>query len=280
MVKRISFINLKGGVGKTTLAVNVAANLAFYHKKKILLVDLDPQTNSTVSLITPSKYLEEKGKNHTLKELYDSQLNMNDSFDCNKIIFKNAGSVKNLDLIPSDLELIDIDIQLSRIPNCHAIIRNNIETEFEKYDYVIFDCPPNLGLLTQNGLFSSDYYIVPVQPDFLSTFGLELVRGRVEWFIDKIGTSASAFSLKYGGLIFSRVRHTIEHLQKMEELQSKKELSPVFKTAIYERTAISESSSKSVPICKSKIGFGWQDVNKMFMELTDEFIEYFPNEEV
>ena len=277
MLQKISFINLKGGVGKTTLAVNIAANLSYYHNMKVLLIDLDPQTNSTVSLISPKRYLALKKKEKTLKSMYEAQINNDESFDFHEIVFKKAGGVSRLHLLPSDLELIDIDIRLSHIPNNHSIIRNSLEDVFPDYDYVIFDCPPNLGLLTQNGIFASDHYIVPVQPDFLSTFGLNLVTGRVEWFKGRIGRSARAFKLKYGGLIFSRVRHTAEHEAKMIELRAKKECAPVFITAIFERTAISEASARSKPVCLSRSGFGWKDVDRMFRKCTEEFLEYFPS---
>jgi chromosome partitioning protein len=266
---------LKGGVGKTTLAVNIAADLAHYYNKSVLLIDLDPQTNSTISLVTPSKYLELKKEEKTLKKLYDMQLDSRSHFNFDTTVYKHAGNVKKLDLLVSDLELIDIDIRLSHIPNNHAIIRNELEKEFNSYDFVIFDCPPNLGVLTQNGLFASDFYVVPVQPDFLSTFGIELIRGRVDWFKAKIGTSASRFDLRYGGLIFNRVRNTSEHNQKMLELRARQELNPIFKSIIYERTAISEASAQSIPVCLSKIGFGWKDVDSMFRICTEEFLTMF-----
>jgi chromosome partitioning protein len=278
---KISFINLKGGVGKTTLAVNIAANLSYYHNQKVLMVDVDPQTNSTVSLISPKYYVEElKKKNRTLKAMYDAQISSKASpLNFDSIVLKGAGGVDRLDLLPSDLELIDIDIQLSRIPNNYAIVRDFLEEVFDDYDYIIFDCPPNMGLLTQNGLFASDYYVVPVQPDFLSTFGLDLVTGRVKWFKREIKKSVKWFDLGYGGLIFSRVRHTLEHSQKMMELRSKTEYDPVFKSIVYERTAISEASARSLPICRSKTGFGWAEVNEMFKECTEEFLACFPPRE-
>jgi len=277
--RKISFINLKGGVGKTTLAVNIAANLAYYHGMKVLLVDLDPQTNSTVSLISPKEWVELKKSERTLKSMYYAQLDDSSCFEFENVVRKSAGQVKNLHLLPSDLELIDIDIRLSHIPNNHAIVQNSLEDTFSRYDYVIFDCPPNLGLCTQNGIFASDYYVVPVQPDFLSTFGLDLVRGRVNWFKDRIRKSAPTFKIKYGGLIFSRVRRTSEHEQKMYELRSKRDYDPIFKTMIMERTAISEASATSLPVCLSKTGFGWAEVDKMFRECTKEFHERFPKVE-
>ena len=279
MPRKISFINLKGGVGKTTLAVNIAANLAYYHGMKVLMVDLDPQTNSTVSLISPNEWLGLKKSRRTLKSMYYAQLDDNSCFEFENVVRKSAGQVKNLHLLPSDLELIDIDIRLSHIPNNHAIVQNSLEDIFSRYDYVIFDCPPNLGLCTQNGIFASDYYVVPVQPDFLSTFGLDLVRGRVNWFKGQIRKSAPKFKIKYGGLIFSRVRHTSEHEQKMYELRSKSDYDPIFKTMIMERTAISEASAISLPVCLSKTGFGWAEVDKMFRECTKEFLERFPKVE-
>ena len=278
MPQKVSFINLKGGVGKTTLAVNIAADLAYYCNMKVLVVDLDPQTNSTVALISPKRFLELKDEERTLKSMYDALLDQKKTFDFNKIIVKKAGEVNGLSLLPSDLELLDIDISLSRITNAHTVVKDSLEDLFSVFDYVIFDCPPNMGLLTQNGLFASDYYVVPAQPDFLSTFGLRLVYGRVDLFRRRIKKSTPNFNLEYGGLIFSRVRHTLEHEQKMLELRSKKEYHPIFKTEIFERTAISEASSRSLPVCLSKSGFGWKEVDEMFKECTQEFLNHFPKE--
>jgi len=275
LTTKISFVNLKGGVGKTTLAVNLAANLAYYHRKKVLLVDLDPQTNSTVSLVSPKEYIESfKKKGRTLKSLYDDQLNNSSCFVFDSVVCKDAASVEKLDLLVSDLELIDIDIKISHLPNNHAIVRNSLESSFSAYDFVFFDCPPNLGTLTQNGLFASDYYVVPVQPDFLSTFGIDLITGRVDWFKGRIGTSASQFRLDYGGIIFNRVRNTTEHIQKMEELRAKGNLRP-FKSIITERTAISEASSRSLPVCMHKSGFGWKEVDQMFRNCSEELLSAF-----
>lgn len=278
MPQKISFINLKGGVGKTTLAVNVAADLAHYEKMRVLLVDLDPQTNSTLSLIPPQTVLKLIENKETLKRLYDTIIDSpykKSTFAFEDIVARKAGGVDRLDLIPSDLRLIDVDIQISRLPITHSIIKNAFTDAFDDYEYVIFDCPPNLGILTQNGIFASDYYLVPVQPDFLSSFGLDLVRGRVEWFKGFLGEDCK---LQYGGVVFSRVRNTREHQQRMLQLRSRKQYSPVFKTIIAERTAISEAAGQSLPICLSKSGFGWSDVNTMFRNLTKEFMEHFPVE--
>ena len=278
MPQKLSFINLKGGVGKTTLAVNIAADLAYYRKLEVLVVDLDPQTNSTVALISPKRYLQLKGEERTLKSMYDAQLDAKKKFDFSDVVIEKAGTVDGLWLLPSDLELLDIDIPLSRLENRITVVKDSLEDFFSDFDYVIFDCPPNMGLLTQNGLFASDYYVVPVQPDFLSTFGLDLVTGRVAKFRERIRKHNPDFNLNYGGLIFSRVRHTLEHEQKMLELRSKKENHPVFKTEIFERTAISEASAKSLPICVSRTGFGWKEVDEMFKQCTLEFLTYFPKE--
>ena len=210
--------------------------------------------------------------------MYDAQLDPKKNFDVNEVVIKRAGEVNGLWLLPSDLELLDIDIPLSRLENRITVVKDSLEEFYSDFDYVIFDCPPNMGLLTQNGLFASDYYVVPVQPDFLSTFGLNLVTGRVDKFKERIRKHNPDFNLNYGGLIFSRARHTLEHEQKMLELRSKTEYYPVFKTVILERTAISEASSKSLPVCISRTGFGWKEVDEMFKQCMQEFLSHFPKE--
>ncbi len=162
MSRVISISNHKGGVGKTTSVVNIGAGLA-YKGRKVLLIDLDPQANLTISF----------GVSETEHSVYDA--------------FTNEQSLqpinvrKNLDVIPASAELAAAEIELNTETGQESNISKLIEPIRNDYDYIIIDCPPSLGLLTLNAFAASDEVIIPIQPHFLAVKGLakiiEVVNG-------------------------------------------------------------------------------------------------------
>jgi chromosome partitioning protein len=177
----ISFINMKGGVGKTTSVVEVATLLATEHDKNVLVIDLDPQTNATLSFITLDEW-EAVKDTATIADV----LGMNrgtssrdDEFDIKDAIIENAGGIENLDLIPSHLELTFLDLDLVSVPARESVLKNQLDKADLDYDYILIDCPPNLTLAPQNALIISDYIIVPVVPEIFPAIGLPLLVNRV-----------------------------------------------------------------------------------------------------
>jgi len=151
MKKVVSFINLKGGVGKTTTAVNIAATLAKLGKS-VLLIDLDPQTNATVSVIDQETWRSRHDSGQTLYHLFDDMLNGTTHFDIVKAIMKDVGGVPGLDLLPSSLHLVEIQDTIPDMDNkayiSHVdVVGNALAKVAEHYNYVIIDCPPNLGAI-------------------------------------------------------------------------------------------------------------------------------------
>lgn len=145
--------NHKGGVGKTTSTINIGAALT-YKKKKVLLVDLDPQANLTQSL----------GISKTEFTIYD---NLKGEKLISPIEYKN-----NLYVIPSSLDLSAAEIELSAEPGREYLLKEFLSKLKVKYDYILIDCPPSLGLLTINALTASDYIIIPMQAEYLPLRGL------------------------------------------------------------------------------------------------------------
>lgn len=152
VVKVISTINLKGGVGKTQMTVALAEFLAMLHGKKVLLIDLDPQTNATVSLIDEQTWLAKDQEGQTLLQLFKDKLEHTLKFDVNRVIMKGvsnvAGGIRNLDLLPSSLGLIAIQDSLPLIPAGRfyvtspvTILKEAVSEVLEDYDFALIDCP-------------------------------------------------------------------------------------------------------------------------------------------
>jgi len=181
----ISFINLKGGVGKTTTAVAVAEILAQEERKHVLLIDLDPQTNATVTLISEDLWAKLDKDGRTIAQLFKDRINPQDvqKFDIEQAIVKGVstinGGIARLDLLPSSIQLIDIQDRIPMIAmsgnfmtNPLEILRVALKPVIDRYDYIIIDCPPSLGTVTKNGLRISTGYVIPTVPDILSTWGI------------------------------------------------------------------------------------------------------------
>ena len=193
----ISTINLKGGVGKTTTTVALAEFMAGIMHKRVLVVDLDPQTNATVMLIGEDKWQEINNAEHTIARLFKDALDPeNRRFDFDATLQKRVSNVREastIDLIPSSLDLIDVQDRLASIPSGQFYSINPIEllwraikSQIDDYDFVIVDCPPNLGIITLNGLRISNGYLIPTVPDVLSTYGIPQILRRVELFSNEI----------------------------------------------------------------------------------------------
>ncbi|MDR1339453.1 MAG: ParA family protein [Prevotellaceae bacterium] len=244
-MKTLSFINMKGGVGKTTSVVEVATILATRYNKKVLVIDLDPQTNATLSFIT----LEEWEKVKDTSTIADV-LGMNrgassrdEEFDIKNAIIKNAGNIPNLDLIPSHLELTFLDLDIASRTARESVLKNQFEKANLDYDFVIIDCPPNLTLAPQNALMISDYIIVPVVPEMFPAIGLPLLINRVK----KLKRDLRDCKVDFLGAVFTKVdvRYSV-HNQQINALRQNG-LIPCFTTIIKQLADINKAVAENKP---------------------------------
>jgi chromosome partitioning protein len=224
----LSFINLKGGVGKTTVAVAVAEILAQDERKNVLLVDLDPQTNATVTLISEERWSEMDKDGRTLAQLFTDRLNAHEDpkFDIEKAIVRSVSTINDgiarLDLLPSSIRLIDIQDRIPMIAlsgnftaNPLEILRVALQPVIDRYDYIIIDCPPSLGTVTKNGLRISTGYIIPTIPDIVSTWGIYQIVDNVNRFAIDIGMPIPAL-----GIVVTKVQANNLHTRIIADLKA------------------------------------------------------------
>jgi chromosome partitioning protein len=194
----ISTVNMKGGVGKTTLTVNLATCLAQRHNKRVLVLDLDSQISATLSLLSPHDFARLRKKKHTLSYLLENAIAPNPwhKLNIDDIIVPQICGIHGLELLPGDIELYD-EYQVSEMLHQQALakgeeefqkvwddfervlIRNILEPVIDYYDFIILDCAPGYNLLTRSGIAASDFYLLPARPEPLSLVGMQLLERRI-----------------------------------------------------------------------------------------------------
>lgn len=193
----IATISLKGGVGKTTLTAGMAEFLAGEFGRRVLLVDLDAQTNLTTMMIGQDRWLQCNEQGHTLAALFTDALDDTATFDLDKTVQRGVSpveSVTGVDLLPSSLDLIELQEELSArrvAADDHAsvidVLRRGLAPIAGDYDYILIDCPPNVGPFSLNGLALADAYLIPTIPDVLSTYAIPHIQRQVADFGSEIG---------------------------------------------------------------------------------------------
>lgn len=275
--KVISFINLKGGVAKTTTTVGTATLLAGTFGKKVLVVDLDPQTNCTTMLIGEEKWKELNENGHTLATLFKDAIDETSNFDLEKTLQKNVSGIRDvrgLDLIPSSLDMIDIQDRLATVPkgqffsnNPTEIIKRALRPVLANYDYVLIDCPPNMGLITLNGLRISDGYIIPTIPDVLSTYGIPQIINRVNKYSENIGEDISCL-----GIVATKVRGQSSLHGRTLDILSRSRDAELFRTVFYENNQIGEAA-ECIEVGTLRQKWGYQGQYDRFEAFTSELLQ-------
>ncbi len=274
----ISTINLKGGVGKTTTTVAVAEMLSGEFGKRVLLVDLDPQTNATSMLIGDERWGELNDDGRTLAKLFSDALLEPEkrSFDLEATLIRKASRVSavgSLSLLPSSLDMIDIQDQLGSMPSGRFfaesptdILQRAVKPILEEFDIVLIDCPPNLGIVTLNGLRMSHGYIIPTIPDILSTYGIPQIVGRVRSFSETIAQPIEPL-----GIVVAKYREqSTVHRTQLRILREQGD-APLFETRIPEGNAFASAADpKRVSTLRQKWG---PDGFKPYRALTAEVLE-------
>ncbi|MFD2176507.1 ParA family protein [Veronia pacifica] len=246
-MKVISFINMKGGVGKTTSVVEMATILATDHNKRVLLIDIDPQTNATFSFVRYDDW-SENISNNTIADVLGRNNNLSsrsDEYDINNAVIEDVAGISGLDLISSHLSLTFLDLDLSSQAGREKILSRQIKKLNKEYDYVLIDCPPNLTLAPQNALVASNHIVTPIVPDFYSFLGLPLLINRVKKLREEL-----EIDVTFLGCMFTRVeRNTSLHSEFIPKIREVCENERIhsFNTIIPKNIKVSEASSSSSP---------------------------------
>ena len=228
MAKIIGIANQKGGVGKTTTAINLAASLAVL-EFRTLLVDADPKANKTTSVGFDL--------HNVTTGVYDCMVNDTPAKD---VILKTE--IPYLDLIPSHIDLVGAEIEMISYPDRESVLKHILQQVRDQYDFIIIDCSPSLGLITVNALVAADSVVVPVQAEFFALEGLgkllntiKIVQNRLNPQLQIEGLLMTMYDgrLRLCNQVVSEVRHHFEEL--------------VFNSIIHRNTRLSEAPSFGKP---------------------------------
>lgn len=279
MARVVSLINLKGGVAKTTTTVALAETLASRFKKRILVIDLDPQTNATTMLIGEKRWETINTKGWTLATLFKDALDpQNKSFDLSKTLQKRVSDVQGadtIDLLASSLDLIDVQDKLASAPTGQFysvtpidLLRLAVKSILDDYDLVLVDCPPNLGIITLNGLRISEGYIIPTVPDVLSTYGIPQIVRRVGNFSREIGETITPLGI----LITKYQENSTIHVNVSRDLRRRGD-PPVFDTVVRQANQIAAAAEVQSERRTLKQKYGYGDLATRYIELAQELLD-------
>ncbi|OWY83799.1 ParA family protein [Rhodococcus sp. BUPNP1] len=262
MARVIATINLKGGVGKTTTTAALGEFMAAEFGQRVLMIDLDPQTNLTTMMVGEERWRELNELGLTLATLFRKAIAPDaDAFDIEKAVQKGVSPVRvvrDLDLLASSLDLMDIQEGLTHQqyadPGSHRpveLLLSAVRPIADRYDYILIDCPPNLGILTLNGLRLADGYLVPTIPDILSTYGIPPLQTKIQEFAKRTGHTVREI-----GLVITKYRSASNlHRTIIEQLQRDERIANVVPAWVPEANQIA-ASAEFVPYGTLKRKYG------------------------
>ena len=300
MAKRISIINFKGGVGKTTLAFHLGTGLAWLCDSRVLLIDMDHQSSLSILCLGAQGWQKAINEDHTVDEIFSPFIEGNGLPGDDLVIsspMKDMDSDYNgMDIVPASLQLDDIEIELTashqgnairsewnkRTLMCHWIEETGIDDE---YDYIVFDCPPATKIVAQNAIAASHGYIVPVVPEAVMERGAPHLRDMMRSGIDArlkalapMGEHRDTYvpDTELVGLVITRIQtarggYTIDHSQHLRSLQQRWG-GALMEPYIVQGTGVSGALSDRLPVYNhhKTQNVGRRRIDRQYIELTSE----------
>lgn len=303
----VSFINYKGGVGKTTTTYHIGCSLAEHHGKRVLLVDIDPQSNLSLLCMSYERYEEARNQKGTIRDLYRRFREGRYPLDSLDFIVPDAvrpeggAPIAGLDLLPCDIDLLGEDlggvvpvVSAPRVSNAFQVLqqlaqrtlrewdflRAVFQEQADSYDYILVDCPPNLYLMTQNAIRASHWYVVTLIPEFLSVIGLNILVRKIEDIKKRIGQVAAVagedplWEIQLGGVIWVKKRNTKQHEETIKNLRAGIYGDKLFENGTTERTGYSEAAEAQCPIWRAQTPAARDAAgHREYERITEEFLK-------
>ncbi|MDJ0772513.1 MAG: ParA family protein [Mastigocoleus sp. MO_167.B18] len=288
----IATANMKGGVGKTTLSVNIATCLAKNHGKRVLVLDLDTQISATLSLMSPVDFAKLRKQRKTFRYLIDEIINpgRKRKYSIEDIIESGVCRLELLDLLPGDIDLYD-EFVVSEMLHEQAVtigekdfetiwnrfervlLAKVLEPVREKYDFIILDCAPGYNLLTRSALATSDFYILPAKPEPLSVVGIQLLERRIAR-LKESHEQETSINVEMLGIVFTMSNANIlsgrYYKQVMNRVNQDFGEAKVFQTQIPTDVNVAKAVDSFVPaVLTTPTSSG----SKAFIKLTHELLD-------
>jgi chromosome partitioning protein len=288
----IATANMKGGVGKTTLSVNLATCLAKNHNQRVLVLDLDTQISATLSLMSPVDFAKLRKQRKTLRYLIDEVINpeQKQKLTIDEIIQSQICGLSGLDLIPGDIDLYD-EFVVSELLHKQAVdlgeqdfetiwnrfervlLNKILEPVREKYDFIILDCAPGYNLLTRSALACSHFYVLPAKPEPLSVVGIQLLERRIAQLKDSHEQEAQ-INIQMLGIVFTMSNANLltgrYYKQVMQRVYQDFGESKIFKNQIPVDVNVAKAVDSFKPVVLNSPQTGG---SKAFIDLTQELLQ-------
>ena len=301
MAKRISIINFKGGVGKTTLAFHLGTGISRQDEARVLLIDMDHQSSLSIVCLGADKWQQSVDDRHTVDQIFRPFVGQRTELPGREVILQSPmknvnASYNSMDILPSSLQLDDVEIELTATHQGNAIqsewnkrtlmCRWIEETGIDKeYDYIIFDCPPATKIVSQNAIAASHGYVVPVVPEAVMERGAPHLVGMMQSGIDSKLNGIAQFGeprtvhvsdTKLIGLVITRIQRarggfTNDHRQHLSSLERLWK-DALMKPYIYQGAGVYEAISDGVPVDMRRHtqNVGGRGIDRQYDKLTDE----------